>query len=285
MAKSNELYDRQQKIQEELNIRRHGNAIMRNQAEMHIAKLKEAWYAKWKQFNDGKLNAVLPSRHGFPRTGSFATQQYGRRDALCLEISDCLADVVDAVDKIAQGAVQNEKFSEPLILPPMPPEYEQSIKYETVLAQQCQTLMLNIRASEEDRNRCWKKMLKTKAEFEVGSGAKGVDASRFAMMPLPPLRTTAPQRLPQQMYRPALSTYTPKARIVRQTEPATGSSASDSKYSAARIKERISDDGTVAPVSEPKKTKEGLFQRPAGRTRKGMEWDAVRGIWVPSKDE
>lgn len=56
---------------------------------------------------------------------------------------------------------------------------------------------------------------------------------------------------------------------------------SDSKYSAARVRERISSDGTVAPVTTPKRTKDGLYVRPAGRTRKGMEWDAVRGIWVP----
>lgn len=55
----------------------------------------------------------------------------------------------------------------------------------------------------------------------------------------------------------------------------------ESKYSAARVKERIAADGSVQPVSEPKKSKDGLYLRPAGRTRKGMDWDAVRGIWIP----
>jgi hypothetical protein len=78
--------------------------------------------------------------------------------------------------------------------------------------------------------------------------------------------------------RAALATYTPPPR---STGPSQDLGASDSKYSAARVRERIGNDGTVAPVSEPKKTKEGLYQRPAGRTRKGKQWDAIRGIWVP----
>ena len=70
------------------------------------------------------------------------------------------------------------------------------------------------------------------------------------------------------------------------TDPdsAAALAAAESKYSAARVKERIGADGTVAPVSEPKKSKDGLFQRPAGRTRKGMDWDAIRGIWIPLRE-
>jgi hypothetical protein len=30
-----------------------------------------------------------------------------------------------------------------------------------------------------------------------------------------------------------------------------------------------------------KKSKDGLYQRPSGRALKGMDWDAVKGIWVP----
>ena len=53
-----------------------------------------------------------------------------------------------------------------------------------------------------------------------------------------------------------------------------GANASQSKYSAARVRERISADGTVAPVSEPKKTKDGLYQRPAGRKRRRRSPDS-----------
>ena len=71
-------------------------------------------------------------------------------------------------------------------------------------------------------------------------------------------------------------------RTIQTLPPAAAAAGSASKYSAARVRERFAHDGTVAPVTTPKKTQEGLYQRPAGRTRKGMEWDAVRGVWVPN---
>ena len=84
---------------------------------------------------------------------------------------------------------------------------------------------------------------------------------------------------------PSLSTVQsiPREMMHRAASTATYTIPQDSKYSKARINERKSADGTVAPVSEPKKTKDGLYVRPAGRTRKGMEWDAVNGVWVPQQ--
>jgi hypothetical protein len=35
------------------------------------------------------------------------------------------------------------------------------------------------------------------------------------------------------------------------------------------------------PVQVPKRNKDGLYQRPAGRQRKGMDWDSERGVWIP----
>jgi len=53
------------------------------------------------------------------------------------------------------------------------------------------------------------------------------------------------------------------------------------KYSVEKVRERIFPDGSVIPVQQPKRTKEGLYQRPAGRQRKGMDWDSERGVWIP----
>lgn len=39
-------------------------------------------------------------------------------------------------------------------------------------------------------------------------------------------------------------------------------------------------DGTVLPVNL-KRLPNGEFARPIGRQRKGMKWDAVRGVWIP----
>ncbi|KAL7540136.1 hypothetical protein ACHAXR_009885 [Thalassiosira sp. AJA248-18] len=53
------------------------------------------------------------------------------------------------------------------------------------------------------------------------------------------------------------------------------------KYSATNVKARKNPDGTVVPASIPKLLPDGTFARPAGRQRKGMDWDSVKGIWFP----
>jgi hypothetical protein len=58
---------------------------------------------------------------------------------------------------------------------------------------------------------------------------------------------------------------------------------SENKYSLERVRARMYSDGSVLPVSLPKRGKDGLFLRPAGRQRKGMSWDAVNGKWVPQQ--
>jgi hypothetical protein len=53
------------------------------------------------------------------------------------------------------------------------------------------------------------------------------------------------------------------------------------RYSQSNVNARKKADGTVVPVSAPKLMPDGTFARPSGRQRKGMEWDAVKGIWYP----
>jgi hypothetical protein len=103
------------------------------------------------------------------------------------------------------------------------------------------------------------------------------------------LPSFAPARVPRPpVRRPSstpLSSMGPASHYLDAAAAAAAAAGSDSKYSAARVRERHAHDGTVAPVTMPKKTKDGLYQRPAGRTRKGMEWDAVRGVWVPAEQQ
>ena len=53
------------------------------------------------------------------------------------------------------------------------------------------------------------------------------------------------------------------------------------RYSSANVQARKNPDGTVFPVSQPKLLPNGEFARPAGRQRRGMEWDGKRGCWYP----
>ena len=53
------------------------------------------------------------------------------------------------------------------------------------------------------------------------------------------------------------------------------------RYSAANVQARMNPDGTVFPVQRSKRMSNGLFARPAGRQRRGMDWDGERGCWYP----
>eukprot|EP01082_Thalassiosira_pseudonana_P011445 g10594.t1 g10594 contig4:2163763-2166428(-) len=53
------------------------------------------------------------------------------------------------------------------------------------------------------------------------------------------------------------------------------------RYSQENVKARKLEDGAIIPVTKPKVNPDGSFVRPSGRQRKGMDWDAVRGVWVP----
>jgi hypothetical protein len=67
---------------------------------------------------------------------------------------------------------------------------------------------------------------------------------------------------------------------MQQMAKAVQLGTSESKYSAAKVRERHSADGSVAPASEPKRDKDGKYIRPPGRGRIGMDWDEIRGVWI-----
>jgi len=248
---------------------------------------KQHWLMGYRQFNRSKLKQMLPSYNGKQPVGTPLTQQYGSRpDIFSQQVGACLADVVDAVDMVDRGMLHLPRYS---AVPPTEPQVdiERLKQLVSQLESERESRIRSLVASEEARKHAWKKMLKTKAEFEVPhqqrqsyGSRKGmmVNLSNYHTIPLPILRHSYQEQVPNQMIeaRPSLPSYVPARSPVQPSKP-----ASESRYSAARVRERISEDGTVAPVSEPKQTKDGLYLRPAGRTRKGMEWDAVRGIWVP----
>ena len=160
---------------------------------------------------------------------------------------------------------------------------------EAAKRQELNAIHLKIRSTEEERHRAWRKMLKVKAEHDVPHDYYGphglvrrvqLNLNNYTQVPCPQLRRNSAQVVPQMTMHAhaAVASYTPSRRV----PSASGYGMSTSKYSPARIRERIAADGTVAPASKPKMTKDGLYQRPAGRTRKGMAWDAVRGIWIPA---
>ena len=155
-------------------------------------------------------------------------------------------------------------------------------RVETELRKQYTAVDAKFNKSEHDRGRGWRKVMKAQAEINAVSGNTGrgvrITMANYNQIPVPAIRGNAQHSMPTHQY----------TQPTRTSYPSTPSSISTSttdmsKYSASKVKARKSADGTVAPVSEPKKTRDGLYLRPAGRTRKGMQWDAVNGVWVPQR--
>ena len=246
-----------------------------------------------REYEQRKLDHLMPHRHNnqhFPE-GTPLTHMYMRQhDPTRQIVAQYVGGVVDAVTQICQGTRRNDPFREEFRPPPKPDAgLSHKKRMEDQIRQEINNLTVQLRSSEEERQRAWKRMMKTKAEFDLPHHHMRtkieLNMNNYQTLPLPPLRQSSTQNIPQEVVPPASSnfgSYVPQARRSITSATTAAGDPNESKYSAARVRQRIASDGTVAPVSVPKRTKDGLFQRPAGRTRKGMDWDAIRGIWVPS---
>jgi hypothetical protein len=305
---SNELYDRRNLLQNQLNNilmdSRAKLAKLKNDYALQVAIERSRWLKRKEQFDAKRMQALMPTRMGRHPVGTPYISSYARscRDRNNIFVAECMGDMVDAVVTIRDNKLKGfEDF-----VPPPPPDLttlvedqstgetftQRQARIEQNLKKELHVLSIKLQASEDERRRAWRKMLKIKAEFEAPSQRYylgpsreriSVDSNNYHLHPVPALRSSSAAAMPQPMplSNSTVGSYTPNPSSLPSS---AHNGTSMSKYSAARVRERISDDGTVAPVSEPKKTKDGLYQRPAGRTRKGMTWDAVRGIWVPANE-
>jgi hypothetical protein len=266
---------------------------------VQVSLTKNRWNLDRCAFETNKLNQMLPSRNGIMPTGTLVTQGYkSRPDRFAVGLNEivatCIADIVDCVENIAHGRIRNDRFQEPFVLPASSADVEalqRAKQMESTKRNDLNSYTLKLRTSEGERLRSWRKMLKTKMEFDIphqhfsSSGQVRVfrlDQHLCSSLPLPALHQTAAQDVPQELPgQSSVATYKPMHTVRPPPNPAP---LSESKYSTARVRERIASDGTVAPVTKPKMTADGLYLRPAGRTRKGMEWDAIRGIWIPASE-
>ncbi len=263
-----------------------------NDHALQVAIAKQRWLKQKIEHDQKRAQQFLPSCWGRAPFGTTATQNYQRLGGVASMVGTCMADIVDGAIIMMEGNLPNKKFED--FVPPVAAHTNQQTgetlasqhrRMEAELKRQLQDCNVKFQASEEERQRAWTKMMKTKTDMEPSpatiAGRKGRTDVPNYQIPLPPLRNSTQQVVPRELVtRTAVASYTPPA----STE-LSNANGSDSKYSAARVRERISADGTVAPVTEPKKTREGLYVRPAGRTRKGMQWDAIRGIWVPEESQ
>ena len=287
--RSNQLFDHRARLQQNLSFfiqkSRADLAKVSGEHGLHVAMAKQQWIKQKMEHDQKRIQQFLPSAWGRPVFGTNATQQYQQRGGIQAVVAGCLADVVDGSLLMLEGQVPNNKFPDFQAPPshanqPAAESMQQQIaRSENDMRLQLEQTTTQYQQSEESRQRAWTKMMKVKAELETlpgGTGRQGyLDMTNYHRVPLPPLRNSQLQQMPQE--------FAPRSNVASFTPPPvpSTSSGSVSKYSAAKVRERMSNDGSVAPVAEPKKDRDGLFVRPAGRTRKGMKWDAVQGIWVP----
>lgn len=258
------------------------NSIQDDYNRKYVLEYQQ-FQARRSQHNTQKLNYLMPNRHNpqhFPE-GTAITNMYMRQpDPRRQIVAQYLGSMVDAVSAVASGQKQNAKFQGSFIPPPKPgTQFEQKKRMEEQVRNELNNIGFKLRASEEDRSRAWKRMMKAKAEceFPQSHGHRRID---YNSVQLPPLRQSTTQSIPHSVSYAASSaaSYVPRAP---QPPHSNMAGVEGSKYAAARVRARIAPDGSVAPVATPKRGKDGLFIRPAGRKRSGMAWDAHQGVWVP----
>jgi len=289
---STEIYHRRVKCQEDYQTKaqayRMEIAKMNNDYSMRVSIAKGRYYKDLQNWNLQKARQVMQSMQGQMPVGTHRTQMAsGHSNPIVNSIGLTLGRVVDAVIlKAKRGSYDGEMFKPFQQPPPLDVNNivvdrntgetikERQTRLDNDFHNEMGVLNSRFQKSEQDRERAWRKLLKTKAEFD--GGRRRFDPN---LMPLPSLRSSGMVATPAVAPpTAAVATYVPQNRTYAGPE-------SQSKYSAARIRGRISSDGSVMPASEPKKNKDGLFIRPAGRKRAGMDWDAHRGIWVPETQD
>ena len=155
-------------------------------------------------------------------TQAFSAHQ--DRMGFCREIGTCMADIVDAVDNIATGRMQNYVFNEPFIPPPPPPgldlqTLEQHKQVEASKRSELNNLTLKHRVAEEERSRAWKKMLKVKGDHKMqqklytSAGTYRIhqlDANNFNRFPMPNFQQCGLEEIPQMgTHLSSISSFTP----------------------------------------------------------------------------
>jgi hypothetical protein len=260
-----------------------------NDYDTNLVKERQRWIAEKHLHDMRRLEFLLPSKFGKYPDGTQCTKIFinaAGKNSIQAVVGECLADIIDGSIMVGEGKASNNRFND-FVPPPRPVTNAETAQLqhqkESEYRAEYNRINTRFQASESERAKAWRKMMKTKADLDLAheqimNGIRQnikVTQSNFAQIPMPPLRGSVNLAIPREFARQSLAvaSYRPPT--------STGPGGSTSKYSAAKIRQRKAADGSVAPVTEPKKTKEGLYLRPAGRTRKGMRWDAFAGVWVP----
>ena len=259
---------------------------------------KQLWIKDKFEFDMKKSQAVLPTKWGNQPMGTRTITNYVRANYSSVHrttVGQTLADIVDGSILVGQGKTNIQPFRdfEPPPAPGMDAKTGENMaqrqhRVEMKYRKQFSDIDTKFKDNEIERARAWRKAMKAQAENNAVCGAKGsrVTISNFHTIPVPVIRSSAQQNLKSQLVQQkAQAAKVPSSSTTATTSTTTTSTVDMSKYSAEKVKLRKAADGSVAPVTKPKKDKDGMYLRPAGRTRKGMQWDAINGVWIPQQQQ
>lgn len=268
--------------------------------ESEASRHRKQWLQDKLEYDGNRMKKYLPSAFGRTPTGTQMTQRLVNHypaGTVPNIVSHCIADIIDGVVVKVQNSINDPPFRPYQAPPPLDVKSvivdestgatlaQHQARFQVPFQKEVQSISAKLTAAEEDRKRIWKKLTKAKQEFE--SPEFQMSARSRAIASAPPLRTSSAQAAPGVDPRTQMSSYAPSRggdmRYAQGYAPSGNVNVTDSKYSAARVRDRIANDGTVAPVNPPVKTADGYYQRPTGRSRKGMDWDPVNGVWVPQR--
>lgn len=186
------------------------------------------WHHRRQQFENQKLNTMLPSRNNRPIQGTGLTQRYRAlpdRSGISDVVGGCLGDVVDAVESISMGMMRNEIFNERFV--PSTDGNESEIparlrQMEAARRNELNEVTLRINQLEEVRKKAWRKVMKTKAELDLPhqhvshTGAVQtihLNMSNYGSIQVPVLTQGGLLKAPTDVFGAStIATYAPKAR-------------------------------------------------------------------------
>lgn len=229
----------QQQLQRIMNEQRNVEQQWNNEYSVQVAIAKNRWLQARRQFDHNRLNNLLPSRQNYQIRGTQMTQTYRTRPdrtGISDQVGQCLGDVVDAVEGILQGILQNSRFTEQFVPPPVPagfdPDRAKRLKQmEAQTRNETNELAVRISKLEDQRKRSWKKLLKTKADFDIPhehiSSSTGmvkmvqVTGSNYGSIPPPNLQLNSLQHVPRSLgskRSAAVAAYRPPEQFLRPDE-------------------------------------------------------------------